>query len=132
MKLNVLGLNHFASRSATCPTVTPRSFARSSGHFRMAPPHSSSARPKLSRYQAARRSWSDVDLKKTPPIPVTRAIAISSSVFHQRLKACAASLSSTVTAAGLTLEDRPAGQAHSLSGHLRIAGDAVAESALAG
>src|SRR5215475_11936751 len=43
----------------------------------MAPPQSSTFQPRLSRYQAARRLWSDVDLKKTPPIPVTRAIAAS-------------------------------------------------------
>src|SRR5450432_3609986 len=78
MKLEVLGLNHFDSRSATCQTVRPPSPARSSGHFRIAPPQASSARPRLSLYQAARRLWSDVDLKKTPPIPVTRAITASS------------------------------------------------------
>src|SRR5262245_10067366 len=77
MKLEVLGLNQFDSRSATCQTVTPRSWARSSGHLKIAPPQSSSARPKLSLYQAARRLWSDVDLKNTPPIPVTRAIDAS-------------------------------------------------------
>src|SRR5690242_2223670 len=79
MKLEVLGLNHFDSGSATCQTVSPRSSALSSGHLRIAPPQSSSAMPRLSRYQAARRLWSDVDLKKTPPIPVTRAIIASSS-----------------------------------------------------
>src|SRR5689334_8844720 len=78
MKLDVLGLNHFDSRSATCQTVWPPSAARSADHFRIAPPHSSSARPRLSRYHAASRLWSDVDLKKTPPIPVTRAITFSS------------------------------------------------------
>src|SRR3954470_12699924 len=78
MKLDVLGLNHFDSRSAMCQTVWPPSGAESSDHFKMAPPQSWSARPRLSRYQAARRLWSDVDLKNTPPIPVTRAIDTSS------------------------------------------------------
>src|SRR3954462_4150208 len=85
MKLEVLGLNHFESRSATCQTVRPRSSALSSGHLRIAPPQSSSAIPRLSRYQAASRLWSDVDLKKTPPIPVTRAITASSSVVGSRV-----------------------------------------------
>src|SRR5689334_25170875 len=82
MKLDVLGLNHFDSRSATCQTVRPPSFTGSSCHLRIAPPHSSSAIPRLSRYHAASRLWSDVDLKNTPPIPVTRAITASSSSIH--------------------------------------------------
>src|SRR6516162_6416256 len=85
MKLDVLGLNHFDSRSATCQTVMPPSPALSSGHFRIAPPHSSSAKPRLSRYHVASRLWSDVDLKKTPPIPVTRAMTPSSFSVPYRL-----------------------------------------------
>src|SRR5262245_41712424 len=85
MKLDVLGLNHFDSRSATCQTVAPPSFAGSWGHRRIAPPHSSSARPRLSRYHVASRLWSDVDLKNTPPIPVTRAIGPSSFSLRYRL-----------------------------------------------
>src|ERR1043166_9724762 len=86
MKLELLGLNHFDSRSATCQTVTPPSPARSSVHLSIAPPQLSSAKPRLSLYQAARRLWSDVDLKKTPPIPVTRAITAPRSVVHCRRK----------------------------------------------
>src|SRR5215468_2918858 len=85
MKLEVLGLNHFDSRSATCQTVRPPSPALSSGHFRIAPPHSSSARPRLSLYHVASRLWSDVDLKNTPPIPVTRAMMPSSFSLPYRL-----------------------------------------------
>src|SRR3954466_1539660 len=85
MKLEVLGLNHFDSRSATCQTVRPRSSALSSGHSSFAPPQGSSTMPRLSRYHAANRLWSDVDLKKTPPIPVTRAIATSPLDLSRRL-----------------------------------------------
>src|SRR5512142_343402 len=105
MKLDVLGLNHFDSGSATCQTVRPPSFAGSAGHFNIAPPQSSSARPKLSLYQAARRLWSDVDLKKTPPIPVTRAIIAS---FSQLLRIGAAGLNPPATAPRGASAEKPA------------------------
>src|SRR3954447_12458508 len=74
MKPDSLGLNQSLSRSATCQTVTPRSPALSSGQRKIAPPHSSSVTPRWSRYQAARAVRSVLDLKKTPPIPVTLAM----------------------------------------------------------
>src|SRR5262245_8801363 len=74
MKLDSLGLNHSVFFSATCQTVRPRSSALSSGHLKIAPPHSSSARPRCCLYQAASCLWSDLDLKNTPPIPVTLAM----------------------------------------------------------
>ena len=52
----------------------PWSSAWSSGHRRMAPPQGSSGMPRCSLYQAASRVLSVVDLKKTPPMPVTRAM----------------------------------------------------------
>src|SRR5437667_10890626 len=75
MKLDVLGLNQSVSRWATCQTVRPLSSAWSSGHFKIAPPQSSSAMPRCCLYQAASLVWSVVDLKKTPPMPVTPAMA---------------------------------------------------------
>src|SRR6185295_11193178 len=74
MKEELLGLNHWVSFSATCHTVRPRSSALSSGHLRIAPPKSSSRRPKCFRYQAASAALSPLLLKKTPPIPVIFAI----------------------------------------------------------
>src|SRR5262249_17235967 len=74
------GLNHLLSPFATCQTVIPPSPAWSSGHLRMAPPKSSSFMPRCFSYQAARALWSPLTLKKTPPIPVTLAIAASSPV----------------------------------------------------
>src|SRR4029453_12116385 len=44
----------------------------------MAPPQASSGMPRCWRYQAASAALSCVLLKKTPPIPVTLAIAVSS------------------------------------------------------
>src|SRR6266446_6112482 len=75
MKEDLLGLNHLLSFSATCHTVRPRSSALSSGHLRMAPPKSSSDMPKCFRYHAASAALSPLVLKKTPPTPVTFAIA---------------------------------------------------------
>src|ERR1700712_3691478 len=74
MKVEVLGLNHSPSFSATCHTVTPRSSALSSGHFRIAPPHSSSGSPRCFAYQAASSLWLPFDLMNTPPMPVTFAM----------------------------------------------------------
>src|SRR4051812_9975730 len=74
MKLDALGLNHSLLFSATCQTVRPRSSALSSGHFKIAPPHASSANPRWRAYQAASCLGSDVDLKNTPPIPVILAM----------------------------------------------------------
>src|SRR5262245_38652211 len=75
MKLEGLGENHSLSFLATCQTVSPLSSARSSGHLRIAPPHDSSFMPRFSSYHAASAFSSFVDLKNTPPIPVTRAMA---------------------------------------------------------
>src|SRR4029077_4653980 len=74
MKEDLLGLNHWLSFPATCHTVRPRSSALSSGHLRMAPPKSSSARPRCFRYHAASAALLPLLLKKTPPIPVIFAI----------------------------------------------------------
>src|SRR5688572_3025323 len=70
-------------------TVRPRSSALSSGHLRMAPPKSSSDKPKCFRYHAASAALSPLLLKKTPPTPVILAIVAllpvwSSSVGKQR------------------------------------------------
>src|SRR6478672_11840984 len=84
MKADSLGLNQSLSRSATCQTVTPRSPVLSSGHLKIAPPNSSSESPRWSRYQAARAPRSVLDLKKTPPMPVTLAIvAPPAAVTHR-------------------------------------------------
>src|ERR1043165_262080 len=74
MKEDLLGLNHWLSFSARCHTVRPRSSALSSGHLRMAPPKSSSGRPRCFRYHAARAALLPLLLKKTPPTPVIFAI----------------------------------------------------------
>src|SRR6185436_9903278 len=74
MKEDLLGLNHWLSFPATCHTVRPLSSALSSGHRRIAPPKSSSGRPKCFRYHAASAALSPLLLKKTPPIPVIFAI----------------------------------------------------------
>src|SRR5581483_11750487 len=70
----VLGANHLLSGAAMLQAVTPPSSALSSGHLSAAPPQSASCRPSTSRYQAERRAPSPVDLKKTPPMPVIRAM----------------------------------------------------------
>src|SRR6185436_20129563 len=74
MKEDLLGLNHWLSFPATCHTVRPLSSALSSGHRRIAPPKSSSGRPKCFRYHAASAALSPLLLKNTPPTPVTLAI----------------------------------------------------------
>src|SRR5437773_3995774 len=83
MNDDLLGLNHSLSFSATCHTVRPRSSALSSGHRRMAPPKSSSDRPKCFRYHAASAAWSPLLLKKTPPTPVIFAILALLAVKRQ-------------------------------------------------
>src|SRR6185295_700757 len=84
MKLDSLGLNHWLFFSATVQTVRPRSSALSSGHFKIAPPHSSSCNPRCRAYQAASCVWSDLDLKKTPLIPVTLAMEDSLALHAAR------------------------------------------------
>src|SRR4029434_2031616 len=81
MKEDLLGLNHWLSLSATCHTVRPRSSALSSGHRRIAPPKSSSGMPKCFRYHAASAALSPLLLKKTPPTPVTFAMAALLDVY---------------------------------------------------
>src|SRR4026207_235587 len=76
MNGELLGLNHLVSDFATLHTVSPLSSALSSGHFRIAPPKDSSANPRCFSYHAASALGSPVLLKKTPPIPVTFAIAV--------------------------------------------------------
>src|SRR3954471_10098190 len=88
MKADSLGLNQSLSRSATCQTVTPRSPALSSGQRKIAPPNSSSVTPRWSRYQAARAVRSVLDLKKTPPIPVTLAMLRSPIAKGPIVAAC--------------------------------------------
>src|SRR5215203_2973371 len=73
MNEEALGANHWLSRPATLHTVRPLSSALSSGHFRIAPPHSSRERPRCFWYQAA-RALGSFTLKKTPPMPVMRAM----------------------------------------------------------
>src|SRR3982751_2315725 len=77
-----LGLNHLLSFAARCHTVRPRSSALSSGHLRMAPPKSSTGMPRCFRSHAASAALSPLLLKKTPPIPVTFAIAPSHLRSH--------------------------------------------------
>src|SRR5262245_53443677 len=84
MKEDLLGLNHWLSFPATCHTVRPRSSALSSGHLRIAPPQSSSVRPRCFRYHAASAAPSPLLLRKTPPIPVIFAIA-GLSICHRSL-----------------------------------------------
>src|SRR5687767_1215051 len=79
MKLEVLGLNHWLFFSATCQTVRPPSLALSSGHLRIPPPQDSNWIPRFLPYHSASFLWSPVDLKNTPPIPVTLAMR---EVFH--------------------------------------------------
>src|ERR1700752_4015012 len=74
MKEELLGLNHLLSFAATCHTVRPLSSALSSGHLRMAPPQSSSGRPRCFRYHAISAAVSPLVLRNTPPTPVTFAI----------------------------------------------------------
>src|SRR5690242_7603850 len=76
MKDALLGANHWLSCFATCHAVTPPSEPLSSGHLSAAPPHGSSGIPRFFWYQAARALGSPVLLKKTPPIPVTFAMAL--------------------------------------------------------
>src|SRR6187431_2349948 len=71
-----LGLNHWLSLPAVHHTVRPRSSALSSGHRRIAPPKSSSGMFRCFRYHAAKAAPSPLLLKKTPPTPVTFAIAL--------------------------------------------------------
>src|SRR4051812_39350024 len=73
MNEEVLGANHWLSRPARLHTVSPLSSAVSSGHFRIAPPHSSSESPRCFWYQSARALGSSA-LKNTPPMPVMRAM----------------------------------------------------------
>src|SRR5215831_2250288 len=76
MKLAKLGLNHSVSLSATCHTVSPPSGAWSADHLSSAPPHDSTVRPKWRVYHAASSRAPDFDLKNTPPMPVTFAMAV--------------------------------------------------------
>src|SRR5262245_21679504 len=85
MKDEVLGLNHLLSLPATCQTVSPRSSALSSGHLRIAPPKSSSGRPRCFWYHAAKAALSPLLLKNTPPTPVTLAI---DPLSHSRFGLC--------------------------------------------
>src|SRR5262245_16858991 len=82
MKDDWLGLNHLLSCAATVHTVRPASSARSSGHLRMAPPQSSSDRPRCCRYQSANALPSPLLLKNTPPMPVTLAIDVLLSAYR--------------------------------------------------